>query len=208
MVLKYFSAIWAAAAPALANHVWQSTLCLAAAGLVTLALRKNRAEVRYGLWLTVSLKFMIPFALLVAVGTHFARPSPILRSAPAGGFYYVMDEVSQPFTKAVVQTKAIEKSRRPWTAGLRYQLVGVLPAGIAGLWLCGFLGVLGLWSMRWRRMTKVLREATPLRQGREAEALRRAERLTGIRAPIELLSSPASLEPGIFGIARPVLVWP
>jgi len=57
-------------------------------------------------------------------------------------------------------------------------------------------------------MTKVLRGATLLRQGREVEALRRAEQLTGIRAPIELLSSPASLEPGIFGIAKPRLAWP
>ena len=30
----------------------------------------------------------------------------------------------------------------------------------------------------------------------------------GIRRPIELLLSQASLEPGIFGIARPVLIWP
>jgi len=35
----------------LANHLWQSTLFTAAAWLLTLALRKNRAAVRYGLWL-------------------------------------------------------------------------------------------------------------------------------------------------------------
>ena len=48
----------------------------------------------------------------------------------------------------------------------------------------------------------------PLREGREVEALRRLERLGGIRKRIELLLSPASLEPGIFGIVKPVLVWP
>jgi len=48
----------------------------------------------------------------------------------------------------------------------------------------------------------------PLRDGREVEALRRLQRagLTGRR--IEISLSPASLEPGIFGIVRPVLIWP
>src|SRR5207248_8552793 len=32
--------------------------------------------------------------------------------------------------------------------------------------------------------------------------------ITGMQQRIELLSSRASLEPGIFGIAQPVLVWP
>src|SRR5205814_2016518 len=52
------------------------------------------------------------------------------------------------------------------------------------------------------------RNAVPLREGREVEALRRAEHLVGIRKRIELLLSGATLEPGIFGIVRPVLVWP
>ncbi|HEY6392831.1 MAG TPA: M56 and DUF3738 domain-containing protein, partial [Bryobacteraceae bacterium] len=45
-------------------------------------------------------------------------------------------------------------------------------------------------------------------EGREFEALRRLERIGGIRKPVELLSSTSSLEPGIFGILRPVLVLP
>ena len=53
-----------------------------------------------------------------------------------------------------------------------------------------------------------MREAAPLREGREVEALRRLERMGGIRKRIEILLSRASLEPGIFGIVRPVLVWP
>ena len=53
-----------------------------------------------------------------------------------------------------------------------------------------------------------MREAVPLREGREVEALRRLERIGGMPKRIEMLLSRASLEPGIFGIARPVLVWP
>ena len=44
-----------------ANHLWQSTLCAATVWLLTLALRKNHAAVRYWLWLAASVKFLIPF---------------------------------------------------------------------------------------------------------------------------------------------------
>jgi hypothetical protein len=47
--------------PFLANHLWQSTMFAAVAGLLTLALRKNRAQMRYWLWLSASVKFLIPF---------------------------------------------------------------------------------------------------------------------------------------------------
>src|ERR1700728_2892509 len=60
---------------ALSNHLWQSTLFGAMAGLLTLVLRKNHARVRYWLWLAASVKFLVPFALLVALGNHFALGS-------------------------------------------------------------------------------------------------------------------------------------
>ncbi|HEY4085460.1 MAG TPA: hypothetical protein VGM43_05955, partial [Bryobacteraceae bacterium] len=54
--------------PAIANHLWQSTLFAVAAGLLTLTLRKNRAAVRYWVWLAASVKFLIPFSLLIRIG--------------------------------------------------------------------------------------------------------------------------------------------
>ncbi len=207
MIPKFLSAIWAASAPGLGNHLWQSTLCLVIAGLLALILRKNQARARYGLWLAASVKFLIPFSLLIVLGSHLARPR-----GPAGmqtGLYVAMEEVSQPFTKAATWSQAAEKSRRPaQDAGLRTRLVHLLPAILVAAWLCGFVVVLFLWWIRWRRISAVLRKAVPLQEGREVDALRRLERLGGIRKRIELLLSPASLEPGIFGITRPVLVWP
>ena len=44
---------------ALAAHVGQSTLFAFAAGLLTVAFRKNRAQVRYRLWFAASLKFFL-----------------------------------------------------------------------------------------------------------------------------------------------------
>ena len=47
------------------NHLWQSSLFVVAVWVLTLVLRTNRAAVRYWLWLAASVKFLLPFSLLV-----------------------------------------------------------------------------------------------------------------------------------------------
>src|SRR5215467_7222699 len=76
------------------------------------------------------------------------------------------------------------------------------------VWLCGFLVVAFVWFARWRRIRVSIRGAAPLRQGREFEALRRLERRHSVPRPIGVFLAPTLLEPGIFGITRPILVWP
>ena len=202
MIPNYLSALWSAIAPALGNHLWQSTVCLVIAGLLTLTLRRNHARARYGLWLAASIKFLIPFSLLMMLGSHLASRSAELRSRPAAGFFFAMEEVSQPFTPPAQGIPAAAHS----TTSLN--LVHLLPPILAAMWFGGFVIVLFVWCARWRRISAAMREAVPLREGREVEAMRRVERRGGVRKPIELLLSPASLEPGIFGIIKPVLVWP
>ena len=201
MIPKFLSAIWAVIAPALGNHLWQSTLCVVIVGLLTLVLRKNHARARYGLWLAASVKFLIPFSLLIGIGGHLARPRVLPPTEP--GFFVAMEEASQPFTlpAAHVIPPVAHSTSFP-------NLVQLLPAILVAMWFCGFVVVLLVWYARWRRISAAMREAVPLREGREVEIVRRLERIGGIRKRIELLLSPASLEPGIFGIARPLLVWP
>jgi len=50
----------------LLDHIWQSSLI---AGVIALSMplfRRHAAALRYGLWLTASVKFLVPFALLTA----------------------------------------------------------------------------------------------------------------------------------------------
>ena len=102
IIANYLSEMWAAVAPAVGNHLWQSTLFAVVAGLLTLMLRKNQARARYWLWMAASLKFLIPFSLLVGIGTHVIG-SDLGWSRAAGQskaeFYFAMDEFSQPFTQ-------------------------------------------------------------------------------------------------------------
>ena len=64
------------------NHIWQSTLfAVLIAGLCWL-LRRDGARVRYWLWWTASIKFLVPFAWLMALGALFAGDSvPIAGAA-------------------------------------------------------------------------------------------------------------------------------
>src|SRR5207249_3925948 len=84
----------------------------------------------------------------------------------------------------------------------------ILPPLLQCLWICGCLGVLVCWSVRWRRVQTAVRLARPSTEGREWEALRRIERLAGARRPTRLVASDSSMEPGVFGIFRPVLMLP
>ena len=197
------SALWKDLAPGLGNHLWQSTLFAAAAGLLTFLLRKNHARARYWLWLAASVKFLIPFSLLVSIGSYLAwsHASP----AANGGLYVAVETISQPFS-APALTMPVTAQAAP--AAAAPSLLHWLPAFLVAAWFCGFAVVLLAWYVRWRRISNALRESAPLREGREAETLHRLERIAGTRKPIDLVSSRASLEPGIFGIVRPVLIWP
>jgi bla regulator protein BlaR1 len=201
MVPNYFSTMWTAIAPALGNHLWQSTLVAGMAGLLTLLLRKNRARARYWLWLAASVKFLIPFSLLVAVGSHLAWSLGSRGSRT--GLYFAMEEVGRPFTQP---TMSMVSRTTPPTGSL--SLIHLLPVFLAAVWLCGFVAVILVWLLRWRRISLAVREAVPLRKGRETEMLQRLGSIGGAGKPVEILLSRTSLEPGIFGIARPVLIWP
>jgi len=54
----------------------------------------------------------------------------------------------------------------------------------------------------------IARAAEPITDGPVHDLLRRVERAAGLRTPTRIVCSPRHLEPGVFGMAKPVLVWP
>ena len=255
----HFTAWVAGMGPAIANHLWQSTACVAGAWLLTLALRRNQARVRYAVWLAASIKFLIPFALLIAAGNLLPHP----KQAVAPMVYSAMDVVEEPFAQIIPPIAAAPVHVRT----LRERAEAILPAGLGALWLAGAGVVFFGWWNRWRVVARSVRRAAPAAEGRELAILRRVERgvpgakaagyfrcvvpglksrpiseakanagilrrrlrMTGSilrvcvaetggakshvselrrEAPIELRMSDERMEPGIFGIFRPVLVWP
>src|SRR5580698_2327532 len=102
-----WSGTWSAIAPGLGNHLWQSTLFAAAAGLLTLTLRKNHARIRFGLWLAASVKFLIPFSLLVNIGSRLALSHA---STTTNGAWFAVEGFSQPFTRTAIAMPVTSQS--------------------------------------------------------------------------------------------------
>lgn len=201
MNAQYFSAAWSFASPALCNHLWQTTIFVGMAGLLALALRKNQARARYWLWLAASVKFLLPLAVLVNIGNHFAWRHGSVELK--GQLYSAMEEVSLPFAPSAspMISSSVPHASFPVSEHL-------LPGLLESVWVAGCIAVFFVWLLRWRRVSLAMREAVPLTHGREMEALRRLERAGGVRQKIEMRLSKTLLQPGVFGIVRPVLMWP
>ncbi|MBV9181310.1 MAG: TIGR03435 family protein [Acidobacteria bacterium] len=196
-ILKLIFSLWNSGLPFLANHLWQSTLVVVAAAMVTLTLRTHSARIRYTVWLAASLKFLLPFSLLTAIGSWLG---PKHTTAVANSGIYLVVEFTQPFTQPGVSA--------PVTAAVHITPLFPWKEALLSLWLSGFVAVLSLWIVRWLRMSAARRNGIILREGRELSSLRTLQHATGITPEIKLLQSSASVEPGIFGILHPVLLWP
>jgi uncharacterized protein (TIGR03435 family) len=130
--------------------------------------------------LAASVKFLIPFSLLVSIGSQVEwRPAP--RIGPPQ-FADMLNQISQPLERSpdVVMVTAAPPSLS--------HLVPIL----IGAWLCGFMLGLIFWVRSLRQIRAIRRAATPL----------------DLNLPIPVMSSPALLEPGVFGIRNPVLILP
>ncbi|MBV8731821.1 MAG: TIGR03435 family protein [Acidobacteriia bacterium] len=165
-----------------ANHLWQSTLFAAVAALSTLALRKNRAQARYWLWFAASMKFLVPFSLLVNLGAQLGSHRIAPPNLPA--LSYLIDQASQPFTLPVA----------PASTPVRHQSASLswVPAALCVLWIAGSAAILLSWVRRGRILRAAVRTATTLHQP------------IGIPA----VTSPAFSEPAVFGVFWPVLLLP
>jgi bla regulator protein blaR1 len=203
MIPNFLVRMWSDLAPAVGNHLWQSTLFVAAVALLALAFRSNRAGTRYALWLAASLKFLIPFSLLVDLGSKFSS----LRGQHYGSdsvMSLTVMQLNQPFSAR--SAAAISHPASPSTSALA--MLSQFVPFLLVLWLVGTLTVLAVWLMRWYRISAVAKRATLMREGAEAEIVARLQAGETSRNKVEIVSTAEAIEPGIFGIVRPVLLWP
>jgi uncharacterized protein (TIGR03435 family) len=167
----------------LTDHLWQSTIFAVVAGLMTVAFRKNRAQVRYCLWLSASLKFLLPFSLLMSLGSRLEWAPATRKIAAAPAVAFTMVQVSQPFSGALPLAPVTRRSTRDEAA-----------IGMFAVWVCGFLTIVLIRSRGWRRIRAAVRSSTPLA----------FPAITGI----EIRSSRGLLEPGVVGLFHPILLLP
>ncbi len=188
--------------PALANHLWQSTLVAGLAWLVTLTLRRDRAAVRHVVWLIASLKFLVPLSLLTRLGARIGwHPVVVATFTPH-------DLLVAVGRDALAQEGLRIAAHAPTGASMMPSMWHVAPGVLGALWVIGATALLATWVVRWRRISRIAREAAPLTAGPIAERLRAIEHRERITRPIAMTMSESSFEPGVFGIVTPTIVWP
>lgn len=124
-----------------AVHLWQSTLFLAAAWLLTLACRRNAAAVRYWIWLAAAVKFLIPLALLQWLGDYIGRTLPDPRPIDST----LLDAAGAVFVPSMPYVAAI-----PDAAWFQIQ------SALAVIWMLGTALVLLRWFLQWHRVRSAL----------------------------------------------------
>jgi len=185
----------------LLNHLWQSSLCVGGAGLIVLALRRNSAHVRFWLWFAASIKFLIPFAALTALGAYALGPMipPVVVPTVA-----LMEPLAKPFSAPAMVPVTTRLSLEPSADPAHFALPArsappALPtfhlglgSALLALWLAGFLMLVMRWLVRWLRVRAVLHEAVDAQ----------------LDAPVAVKFSGSRLEPGLVGILNPVILLP
>ena len=177
-------------AAALVNHLWQSTGVTLIAWLFALVLRRNQARMRYWVWMIASVKFLIPFSLLVAAGKILRAAAGIPAQRPA--LPAVMGRITQPYP---AQSSSLAFGTFGAAPGV------VHPGSIAlalliTIWLAGSCTVALSWARSWRQIRRAVRTASPV------------VLVSGLQVDVPVLSTSRLLEPGVFGILRPVLLLP
>jgi bla regulator protein blaR1 len=204
MIFSFLSRVWSEFAPGLGNHLWQSTLFVVVVAVIVLAFRNNRAGTRYALWLAASLKFLIPFSVLIKLGAYLGS----FRSPHNDGDNSIVSltimQLNQPFNPR----SAGVVSHRAMSAANLFPLISRFAPFLLAMWLLGTLVVLAVWMVRWYRIAAIAKRATPLRDCVEAEIVARLQEAGASHTRVEIVSTNESIEPGIFGIVQPVLLWP
>lgn len=127
---------------ALLDHLWQSTLFAGAVALLVPLLRTNRAAIRYGLWFTASVKFLLPFSLLANLGA--ALPAPAHPVVPA---LIAIRPAAVPFAHVA---PSLAPHHLSWGIAL------------ACLWALGLALLLAVWLTRWLRLRGAMQGAAEM----------------------------------------------
>lgn len=177
---------------AIVNHLWQSTLVMLLAWLLNLVLKRNHARTRYWVWMAASLKLLVPFSALIALG-EWLRPvsmpsfnNPQITSAVA--------RVAHPFLQTAPGSEFFSLHFAGQAAAVNpasHQRI-LLPEILLAVWFFGLLFLLLRWSRDWWTLRATLRSASQIS--------------LSMNVPVVLTSR--RIEPGIIGIIRPVLLMP
>lgn len=169
-----------------ANHLWQSTLFALGIAAFVVLLQKNSARARYWLWLAASLKFLVPFAALAAIGTQ------IPWQLEAGDQHVVTPRILEMAGDFTVPLEGELPISLPWGDAKHDTPRLMWSVALLSVWGTGALFVAGRWLVRWFRIWLARWRSRPVAGD----------------FPTRVRVTSMQFEPGIVGIIRPVLLLP
>ncbi len=181
------------------EHLLQSTLFAVFLGLITLCFTNNRAAVRYWLWFAASVKFLIPFSLIVGIGEYLRW-----ETAPAVALDIPWSaEAIAPLVSPIVTPTASTLTTAS-DIGLAPTQVAFEPASsgldlgsvLIAIWVIGSAFLFCRWMVQGMRLAAVRKASRP------------APTNVANTAAIPVRLSNSLFEPGLVGIFRPVLLQP
>jgi beta-lactamase regulating signal transducer with metallopeptidase domain len=192
--------LWGESVPSIAwPLLWQSSLLIGLLFGLDRALRQRvRAAVRYGLWLVVLIKLLLPPSLALPTGLAWwlskSHPEPPAKSQPTFVVTYSGASVQRSSPVAV-----IPRALPPPKVSLEGWALLVW-AGV-GLALLGWLGV------RWWWLAGDIHRGRPGAQRLE-DLLTAARREAGVRRRVRLRVTDRPMSPAVCGLLRPAILLP
>ena len=191
--------------PSFGNHLWQATLFGLAALLVTAFLKTSRAQTRYLILLVALLKFAVPSTLFVAGVEWLAFQPPVLGAVdgmPEGSGAKATNfalRIASPFPSTLA-AQALERRGR--------HAHSEIYCGLSMFWLLGFASFVAVWAKRRVGILSEVRQAEVLRDVPVSDAVVEVSRQLGVRQRVQVGISSHAVQPGVWGIRRPIVILP
>jgi BlaR1 peptidase M56 len=216
---------------ALLDHLWQSTLFACAAALLTLAFRKNAAGIRFKILLAASLKFLLPFPLLVLLGAHLHGNTGPAVGAQGATLQWplLVSRIMSPasFAKLTlgaavdpIATSDISAPQDPLSGTTAADAIMPAASGASGpsgasaaptrsYWVfANWHWSPGTWALLAWSIGSAVLLLRWLSQWIKLRAVVAAAAPVDIEVPIPVREAATTFEPGICGILAPVLLLP
>ena len=163
--------------PAVANHLWQATLCLLLVLVLNEALKRGPARGRYAMLLVAAVKFAIPSALFFAIAARIGVDfRSIFAAGSGGGAGAGVFQFAEPIAQFVIPTGGSE------AVPSHLEIYCALTLA----WAAGFATVIAIWVLRRRKLSLTIAAGKFTGAGREAAMLEQVQTRLGVRRPMKL----------------------
>lgn len=185
--------------PFLANHLWQATLLSLLAFAAAALLRKGPGRARYAIWLIASAKFVLPSAILIIMvrqlGLDFSFLLPLHSETRQG----TVSQLTAPIIQWAETTLTGEATVRGHNE---------LFCELTAIWFAGCLAFLIVWWRHRARFRRAINVSRITARTRERDTLERVRGWLKIKREVRLSISQQTIEPGVWGVWRPVVLLP